>query len=56
MGVARHPKTAHVPRLTRVLASVPERSTVTVELSVNYLDHAARQAISDWQRPASGHR
>jgi MFS superfamily sulfate permease-like transporter len=23
---------------------------VTVDLSVNYLDHAAQQAISDWQR------
>ena len=33
-----------LPRLTRVLASVPERATVTVEISVNYLDHAAHQA------------
>jgi MFS superfamily sulfate permease-like transporter len=39
-----------LPRLTRVLASVPQRATVTVELSVNYLDHAAHQAISDWER------
>ena len=39
-----------LPRLTRVLASVPERTTVTVHLLVNYLDHAAQQAISDWQR------
>jgi carbonic anhydrase len=39
-----------LPRLTRVLASVPERATVTVDISVNYLDHAAHQAISDWQR------
>ncbi|MGH3968647.1 MAG: SulP family inorganic anion transporter, partial [Mycobacterium sp.] len=39
-----------LPRLTRVLASVPAGSSVTVELSVNYLDHAAHQAISDWQR------
>ncbi|OBG30444.1 transporter [Mycobacterium alsense] len=38
-----------LPRLTRVLASVPPGSSVTVELSVNYLDHAAHQAISDWQ-------
>lgn len=39
-----------LPRLTRVLASVPTGSSVTVELSVTYLDHAAHQAISDWQR------
>ncbi|SPM33617.1 Sulfate permease or related transporter, MFS superfamily [Mycobacterium rhizamassiliense] len=39
-----------LPRLTRVLASVPERTTVTVHLLVNYLDHAAHQAINDWQR------
>ena len=39
-----------LPRLTRVLASVPSGSVVTLELSVNYLDHAAHQAISDWQR------
>jgi carbonic anhydrase len=39
-----------LPRLTRVLASVPERATVTVDISVNYLDHAAYQAINDWQR------
>ncbi len=39
-----------LPRLTRVLASVPAGAVVTVELSVNYLDHAAQQAISDWQR------
>jgi carbonic anhydrase len=39
-----------LPRLTRVLGSVPERTVVNVELLVNYLDHAAHQAISDWQR------
>jgi MFS superfamily sulfate permease-like transporter len=39
-----------LPRLTRVLASVPERTTVTVHLLVSYLDHAAHQAISDWQQ------
>lgn len=39
-----------LPRLTRVLASVPAGSSATLELSVNYLDHAAHQAISDWQR------
>src|ERR1700761_7506302 len=39
-----------LPRLTAVLATVPERTTVTVHLLANYLDHAAQQAISDWQR------
>lgn len=39
-----------LPRLTRVLASVPAGAVVTVDLSVNYLDHAAHQAIDDWQR------
>jgi MFS superfamily sulfate permease-like transporter len=39
-----------LPRLTRVLASVPERTTVTVNISADYLDHAAYQAICDWQR------
>jgi MFS superfamily sulfate permease-like transporter len=39
-----------LPRLTRVLASVPSGAVVTVDVSVHYIDHAAHQAISDWQR------
>ncbi|ORW30140.1 transporter [Mycobacterium paraense] len=39
-----------LPRLTRVLASVPEGAAVTVNIAVDYLDHAAYQAISDWRR------
>jgi MFS superfamily sulfate permease-like transporter len=39
-----------LPRLTEVLASIPEGATVTVTMSVIYLDHAAHQAIADWQR------
>ena len=39
-----------LPRLTRVLASIPAGSTVTVAISVSYLDHAAHQAITDWRR------
>ncbi len=39
-----------LPRLTRVLASVPDGATVLVDISVKYLDHAAQQAISDWER------
>lgn len=39
-----------LPRLTQVLASVPAGKTVNVTMSVIYLDHAAHQAIADWQR------
>jgi carbonic anhydrase len=39
-----------LPRLTRVLSSVPSGAVVTVDISVHYLDHAAHQAIGDWQR------
>jgi carbonic anhydrase len=39
-----------LPRLTRMLAAVPQGATVTVAISVHYLDHAAYQAITDWQR------
>ncbi|OBI87623.1 SulP family inorganic anion transporter [Mycobacterium sp. 1245805.9] len=39
-----------LPRLTRVLASVPAGAKVTVNVAANYLDHAAHQAISDWLR------
>ncbi|BBZ72653.1 transporter [Mycobacterium paraseoulense] len=39
-----------LPRLTGVLATIPERTTVTIHMMATYLDHAAHQAISDWQR------
>ncbi|MEE2854243.1 MAG: SulP family inorganic anion transporter [Actinomycetota bacterium] len=39
-----------LPRLTRVLASVPQGATATVVIAVHYLDHAAHQAITDWQQ------
>lgn len=39
-----------LPRLTRMLTSVPRGATVTVAISVHYLDHAAHQTITDWQR------
>lgn len=38
-----------VPRLSRVLATVPAGSTVTLELIVDYLDHAAFESLSNWQ-------
>jgi len=39
-----------LPRLTRVLASIPPGQKASVSISVNYMDHAAHQAITDWQR------
>ncbi|ORX20419.1 transporter [Mycobacterium xenopi] len=39
-----------LPRLTGVLASIPAGTAVTVDLAADYLDHAAHQAIHDWQR------
>lgn len=39
-----------LPRLTRMLASVPQGATATVVVAVHYLDHAAHQAITDWQQ------
>jgi carbonic anhydrase len=32
------------------LSSLPSGAKVTVIISVSYLDHAAHQAITDWQR------
>jgi carbonic anhydrase len=45
-----------LPRLTRVLASIPSGTVVTVDISAHYLDHAADQAITDWryQHEATG--
>jgi len=39
-----------LPRLTRVLASIPAGRKVVVTITVNYIDHAAHQTITDWQR------
>jgi MFS superfamily sulfate permease-like transporter len=39
-----------LPKLTRVLSSIPPGQKVTVNIAVSYLDHAAHQAITDWQR------
>ncbi|BAX90956.1 SulP family inorganic anion transporter [Mycobacterium shigaense] len=39
-----------LPRLTRVLSSIPSGQRVTVTILVSYLDHAAHQAITDWQQ------
>lgn len=39
-----------LPRLSRVLASIPRGSRVTVEITVDFLDHAAYEAIEEWAR------
>lgn len=39
-----------LPRLTQALASVPAGATVTVELSVDFIDHASHEAIEQWRR------
>lgn len=45
-----------LPRLHHTLASVPAGTRVTLEMSVDFIDHAAQQAIEDWrtQHEASG--
>lgn len=39
-----------LPKLTKTLATVPADADATVELSVDFIDHAAHQAIEDWCR------
>lgn len=39
-----------LPRLTGVLAAVPPGTSATVELSVDFIDHAVHEAIEDWRR------
>jgi carbonic anhydrase len=43
-----------VPRLTRVLAEVPAAAEVTLELHVDFLDHAAFDCLRGWQRAHTG--
>lgn len=43
-----------VPRLSRVLAQVPDGSAVHLELVVDYLDHAAYDHIAAWRRAHEG--
>lgn len=40
---------AAVPRLNRVLAQVPPGARVDVDLNVDYLDHAAFEALHNWR-------
>lgn len=39
-----------LPQLTRKLASIPSSATVTLELSVDFLDHPCLESIAHWQR------
>ncbi|RZK68666.1 MAG: carbonic anhydrase, partial [Rhodococcus sp. (in: high G+C Gram-positive bacteria)] len=39
-----------MPALTGLLAKVPDGAHVTVELAVDFLDHAMFEAIDDWKR------
>jgi carbonic anhydrase len=39
-----------IPRLSTVLGSIPRGSWVTLELVVDYLDHAAFDTLSAWQQ------
>jgi carbonic anhydrase len=39
-----------LPRLNRVLHSVPAREDVVVELNADYVDHAFREALIAWQK------
>jgi carbonic anhydrase len=39
-----------IPRLAAVLATIPSGTTVTLELLVDYLDHAAFDTLSAWQQ------
>ncbi|MBB5915626.1 carbonic anhydrase [Nocardia transvalensis] len=39
-----------VPRLTAALAQVPAGAEVTVELAVDFVDHAASEALHEWAR------
>ncbi|WP_156756888.1 SulP family inorganic anion transporter [Actinokineospora pegani] len=43
-----------VPRLSRVLAQVPEGAHVDVELVVDYLDHAAYEHLATWKATHTG--
>lgn len=42
-----------LPRLNRVLHSVPEGQNAVVELNADYLDHAFREALVAWEKQQS---
>ncbi|MEU8649293.1 bifunctional SulP family inorganic anion transporter/carbonic anhydrase [Streptomyces sp. NPDC048737] len=43
-----------VPRLSRALHHVPQGAHVIVELDGSFMDHAAYEALQDWQRTHTG--
>ncbi|WP_067540152.1 SulP family inorganic anion transporter [Nocardia crassostreae] len=42
-----------LPKLTKELAKIPAGAAVTLEMTVDFLDHAACEALEEWMR---GHR
>ncbi|RST08151.1 transporter [Streptomyces sp. WAC07149] len=44
-----------VPRLSRVLSQVPHGGHVVVELDGSFMDHAAYEALQDWQNSHLAH-
>lgn len=44
-----------LPRLTATLAAVPAGADVTVDLNVDYLDHAAMDTLQEWVRQRRHH-
>ncbi|MUM17207.1 carbonic anhydrase [Mycobacterium sp. CBMA271] len=39
-----------MPRLTKILSTVPPGAHVTLAINADYVDHAISEAISDWKR------
>ncbi|WP_421841680.1 SulP family inorganic anion transporter [Mycobacterium sp.] len=39
-----------LPRLTKVLSTLPQGAAVTLNLNADYIDDSVSEAISDWQR------
>ncbi|WP_219067512.1 hypothetical protein [Candidatus Mycobacterium methanotrophicum] len=39
-----------LPRLSGVLAPIPPGADATIELAVDFIDHAAHEAVDEWQR------
>ncbi|MFE3328051.1 SulP family inorganic anion transporter [Streptomyces sp. NPDC059176] len=44
-----------VPRLSRVLGQVPHGAAAVVELNGSFMDHAAHEALHDWQAAHEAH-
>ncbi|MFF3288888.1 SulP family inorganic anion transporter [Streptomyces sp. NPDC003023] len=44
-----------VPRLSRVLAQVPHAADCVIELDGSFMDHAAYEALHDWQTSHTAH-